>query len=52
MVATHVRRLVLVSAVEPAPSLGLLDRVLAAAEAEGIDASLVLNKVRGPCSSV
>ena len=44
-IATHVDQLVVVSAVQPPPNRGLLDRFLVLAAAEGIDALLVLNKV-------
>jgi ribosome biogenesis GTPase len=43
--ASHVDRLVIVVAIEPRPAPGLIDRVLVAAEAEGIESILVINKV-------
>lgn len=44
-IATGVDQLVLVTAVQPPPNRGLLDRFIVLAEAEGIDVLLVLNKV-------
>mgnify|MGYP001988257163 CR=1 FL=1 len=43
--ASHVDRVVAVVSVNPAPSPGLLDRFLVAADAEDIEAIVVLNKV-------
>jgi ribosome biogenesis GTPase len=47
-VATHVDRLLLVSAVEPAPRRGLIDRVLVAMGDAPIDLLLVVNKLDLP----
>jgi ribosome small subunit-dependent GTPase A len=44
-VATAVDQLVLVTAVQPPPNPGLLDRFIVLAEAEGIEVVVVLNKV-------
>ena len=44
LMAAHVDRVVVVLAVAPQPSAGLLDRFLVAADAEDIDVLLVLNK--------
>lgn len=44
-IATAVDQLVLVTAVQPPPNSGLLDRFIVLAEAEGIDVVVVLNKV-------
>ena len=44
-IATAIDQLVLVTAVQPPPNRGLLDRFIVLAEAEGIDVLLVLNKI-------
>ena len=44
-IATTVDQLVLVTAVQPPPNQGLLDRFIVLAEAEGIEVVVVLNKV-------
>ena len=44
-IATAVDQLVLVTAVQPPPNSGLIDRFIVLAEAEGIEVVLVLNKV-------
>ena len=44
-IATAVDQLVLVTAVQPPPNSGLIDRFIVLAEAEGIEVVVVLNKV-------
>jgi ribosome biogenesis GTPase len=45
LMAAHVDRVCVVVSVSPPPRAGLIDRFLVAAEAAGIDVTLVLNKV-------
>ena len=45
IMASHVDRVVIVCAVQPGPSAGLIDRFLVAADAEEIDIAIVLNKI-------